>query len=249
MLPSFLKPVQAYHLLRLGSKHDGGYLVEKESFDNSNLLISFGLSDNWEFEKDFYNSEKRVISFDDRLSILFLLKKFIVALIKLNLKISSNFLFKIFDYLLIKLKKDIKFHKKFISNINNSKNINLEHILKKIKINNFHKIFLKVDIEGGEYIILDDILKYQDYFEGIIIEFHSLNQNLNRIKNFINQLNHSICHIHCNNYAGTDDSGLPNVIELTLTKYIGKKTLIKLPHKLDQPNNPYSDDIKIKFDN
>jgi len=55
MLPKELKPKHLYNLLRLGRNNDGGYLVEKDSLEASKALISFGLSFDWSFEKDFYN--------------------------------------------------------------------------------------------------------------------------------------------------------------------------------------------------
>ena len=52
-LPINLKPKFEYNLIRIGSKHDGGYLIEKNSLLESKFLFSFGISTNWDFEKDF----------------------------------------------------------------------------------------------------------------------------------------------------------------------------------------------------
>ena len=53
--PQNLKPVfvDDRDLIRLGSIDDGGYVVPIETVKSSNVLISFGISDNWDFEKDF----------------------------------------------------------------------------------------------------------------------------------------------------------------------------------------------------
>ena len=53
MLPKILKPKHEYDLIRLGQDNDGGYLVEKKSTEKTKNLISFGLADDWSFEKDF----------------------------------------------------------------------------------------------------------------------------------------------------------------------------------------------------
>ena len=58
MLKKELKPKFLSNLLRLGSNNDGGYLVEKNSLENSTILLSFGLGYNWSFEKDFYKNRK-----------------------------------------------------------------------------------------------------------------------------------------------------------------------------------------------
>ena len=52
-LPLFLKPKGYYEILRVGPNKDGGYLVGKKSLVNSKYLISFGIFDDWIFEKDF----------------------------------------------------------------------------------------------------------------------------------------------------------------------------------------------------
>ena len=49
--PSF---VSNNELIRLGSRYDGGYVILKKQIKETNCLVSFGVSDNWDFEEDFY---------------------------------------------------------------------------------------------------------------------------------------------------------------------------------------------------
>ena len=49
-------------------------------------------------------------------------------------------------------------------------------------------IFLKIDIEGSEYRILDSILENQNRISGIAIEFHDCDLHLDKIKRFIDKL-------------------------------------------------------------
>ena len=58
-----LKPKHQYELLRIGNKNDGGYLVEKSSFQNSDFLIGLGINDDWSFEKKF---KKNFIGVDSK---------------------------------------------------------------------------------------------------------------------------------------------------------------------------------------
>ena len=50
-----LKPKYNYDLIRIGRDNDGGYLVEKKSLENTQSLISLGISDDWSFEEQFLN--------------------------------------------------------------------------------------------------------------------------------------------------------------------------------------------------
>ena len=59
VLSKFFYPKKNCNLLRLGNKNDGGYVVEKNSINNSETLLSFGLSDDWSFESDFSKLGKK----------------------------------------------------------------------------------------------------------------------------------------------------------------------------------------------
>ena len=39
--------------MRLGQDYDGGYIVNREDIDKSDILISMGVKDDWSFEMDF----------------------------------------------------------------------------------------------------------------------------------------------------------------------------------------------------
>ena len=52
-LPLFLKPIYSSDLIRVGKLNDGGYIVSKNSILDANYLVSFGLNDDWSFEKNF----------------------------------------------------------------------------------------------------------------------------------------------------------------------------------------------------
>ena len=52
-LHKIFKPKKEYELTRLGKKNDGGYLVGIQTVKESQYLISFGIRDDWSFEKDF----------------------------------------------------------------------------------------------------------------------------------------------------------------------------------------------------
>ena len=60
---------------------------------------------------------------------------------------------------------------------------------------------LKIDIEGSEFKILNQLLMYKENFSMLIIEFHFIQKNKKVFTNFFNEfLNFfTIIHVHGNN--------------------------------------------------
>jgi hypothetical protein len=139
----------------------------------------------------------------------------------------------------------ISFIKKNIAGENNDNNTNLSYLINKNK-----NIFLKMDIEGGEYHWLWTITNEQlTHFKQIVIEFHGVNDDswgtINPAKVIcLEKLNktHYLIHAHGNNH-GPITNNIPDTLELT---YINKNyfesepllNTISLPiNGLDFPNN------------
>ncbi len=262
MLPLVFKPKHEYDLIRLGGNFDGGYLVEKSSIEKSQSLITLGLGYEWRFEKEYKKKFNKPIHCYDHTVNYSTIKK-------LSRKILLSTLIRIFKpkYLFKKgffsnqiasifLYKDYKnlftgnaFH--YTKRVGpghgpGSEGINLEDILKS-DITSPH--YLKVDIETSEYRILDEILKYQEKFSGIAIEFHDVDLHLEKIENFIKSLNMTLVHIHPMNQALVVNN-IPTQIELTFSKNPVKiNDISKLPHRLDMPGNPSFQEIELKFQN
>ena len=238
-LSKIFKPKFEYHLQRLGNQSDGGYLVGLNTVKKTKFLISYGINDDWSFEKDFkkINKKVRVFTYDDKLNLYFLLKKIITNFLKIFILTKSKFfksILNIFEYLFF-LKESYK-KKKIIpgDTLKISKNLSC--------------IFFKIDIEGSEYKILDELIMIKNKISGIIIEFHEINKNLNRIKNFIQKINLKITHIHPNNYGSISRNGNPNLLEITFEKKPKFKNYkVSYPHPLDRANNPNLNEIILKF--
>jgi len=235
------KPKNKYSLDRIGKENDGGYLINRESIFKSNFLLSFGIFDDWSFEKSFkkLNKNSEIYCYDDVISFNFILirsiKKIIIDLLNFKFNNILKNLNLIIDYILISNK--IKFFKKKITDGDIP-----------IIIQNLDKVFLKIDIEGSEYKILEDILKVQNKLSALIIEFHDVDKNRNLIEKFIKEIELELTHIHPNNYGGLDKNGDPILIELSFER--SPKILegeIILPNILDQKNNPKIEDINIRF--
>ena len=110
-----------------------------------------------------------------------------------------------------------------VKNITQNIDINFKQIFSKIENKNN---LLKIDIEGGEYEVMDDILDNSSNIKMLIIEFHLINkkkeifiESINRLKNKFD-----IIHIHPNNYIEKkNDEDFFDVLEMTfLNKDINK---------------------------
>ena len=261
-LPIFLKPKFKTDLIRLGKNNDGGYSISKLALKDTSILYSFGLSDDWSFEKQFRKKfGAKIICFDPSVTPIFWFKRFIKDLIQLfllkeSIKNITNRFFTYFHYKFFFNNLE-KMHVKFFFapigqsgvNTNNSDIIDMNTILQKWGSENY---FIKIDIEGNEYRILDQIIKYQDQLTGLVIEFHNCDLMFEKIKLFIVKLNLDLVHIHVNNFGILTKEGFPTVLELTFSpkKYNSKRSENdnNFPKRsIDQPNNKIHEDIDIVF--
>jgi len=244
-IPLSLKPKYEYDLIRIGSQNDGGYLIEKNSLFESEFLLSFGISTDWSFEKEFIaKNNVNLKCFDGSIDDLFWLKLKNKA-IKKALRFSFR---EIYNY----LKTKLSFHEFFNTQnfacffIGKKKGqIGIDEIINKIP---HKKIFFKIDIEGSEYEILDQLIKHKSRVSGIAIEFHDCDKNIESISDFIKKIDMPVVHIHANNYDPVNKIGIPKTIEITFScnsSIIGKQS--KLPHKFDMPNKYNKSEIKLEF--
>ena len=222
--------------IRLGNNSDGGYVIadliniNQQNNKPYDCYISCGISNEESFSRDF-------------------IKKY-------NMNKNNSFAFDgtITDYP-YQFTNDITFIKKNINNFNDNNNDNLIEI-----INKFENIFLKMDIEGGEYNWLLNLEEENlNKFKQIVIEFHGLgtdkcdcsNESKFKCLAKLSKIFYLI-HIHANNYDNIY-FGIPHVAELT---FVNKKYFISEPNfnklalpikNLDYPNCEYKKDIDLNF--
>ncbi len=257
MLPKIFKPYKSIksNLIRVGPNTDGGYVIDKRVIKKTKTLITCGLNDDWEFEKEFLkiNPNCKILAYDHTVDKKFWKDRFKKDLISFFLlkKISIKKILDIFKYVNYKnfFKKNNKHYiKKVVSQSNNKKEISITKILKNKK-----NILLKIDIEGDEYEILNSINENFDQINLLIIEFHNIHRNISKIKKFLMKSKLKLIHIHGNNYAGINKNKDPNVIEITMLnskkfKILKNKSDFKYPiNGLDYINFKRRNDIKLKF--
>ncbi len=260
-IPIFLKPKVLCDLQRIGNKNDGGYVIPVKSLKNTKTLISFGLSDDWSFEEEFQKiSSSKLLCYDNsvngRFWIVRLIKNLFSILTFNELSKNIKKLITYFKYIYFFDNKNKIHYKKFIIpndnsifNINKNNRTDLNEILREIHNEN---IFLKIDIEGSEYRILDQIISHQKKVNGLVIEFHDCDLHFERIKEFVDNFDLDLVHLHVNNFCNINDLSNPSVIELTFCdkrfSSTGATDKIKYPiENLDAPCNKNKQDKEVVF--
>ena len=246
-IPRFFCPLFKTDLIRIGKDNDGGYLIPKQSLNQTKLLYSFGLSDDWSFEEEFYNkTSAKIICYDPTVNWKFFFKVFLR---------DFKSVFKYFKYRIFFDGKNKIHEKKFIlpiGTINTSlKEDEITDLNSILADSSSNGLFFKIDIEGSEYRILDQLTKYASCMTGLAIEFHDCDLNHHRIKNFIESFDLQLVHLHVNNWGFIAPNRFPQTLELTFSpKQFNKKIINevnKFPTSLDQPNNPLFQDYPIEF--
>ena len=247
ILPLILKPKFETGLIRLGKNNDGGYLIPKKSLNSSNKLYSFGLHDDYSFEKDFYKKTNvEVVCYDKSVNFKFFLKPFLFGHFS-----------KLFKYLGYRFFFDGKKRKHLKKNIIPRGTYKFDYEVDSADIDSIIKedpsndIFFKIDIEGSEYRILSQLIKHSSHISGLVIEFHDCDLNLDKIINFVENFELQIVHIHVNNWDYISSTGLPQALEITFSpKQFNSKLKDedkKYPISLDQSNVPNMKDLPIEF--
>ena len=221
---NFLKPYKVKKLIRLGRKFDGGYVVCSDTLKKCDNLITLGVGDDISFEVDFDKKKhsKIIQLYDYTVSnslFLLIIIKYFRRLITFRTRL-DNLTYSIANYInFLKFinKSNVTLHKlKVVKKIKHKIDVSLKKIFYNIDTN---KNLLKIDIEGSEYEIIDEIVNYNSKINMLIIEFHWINKNKKLFINSIKKLkkNFDIIHLHANNYRSLKNSeDMFDVIEITM---------------------------------
>ena len=245
-IPSFFKHKRPSNLVRIGRSYDGGYTIAEKDIKKTEYLISLGINDDWSFESEFMlNNEVPISAYDGSVSKRIFLKQIIRSILRADKPIIIlKSIKKYFSYNSF-FQDKIKHIEKFVG-LDRSGFITMDNVFKETDSN---KIFLKIDIEGGEYRILDSIIENQDRLVGMVMEFHDCDLHLKIIEKFLSKFSLFLVNIHANNCGQIDyRTGLPLVLELSFSSQAGESNeFCSYPNPLDQPNNPFEDEIILNF--
>jgi hypothetical protein len=256
-LPLILKPYISNNLIRLGHNKDGGYIINQEILDKSEVLLTFGLADEFSFEEDFYKykKDKKIIVYDHSVTKVFWIKHFINSLLHF-IHNKKNFLriFKYFKYRIFFKKKNVYHFVLKVREHNNHNILNSVSLKELIKSNNIDtkETLLKIDIDMDEYRILNDISEFN--FLALIIEFTHTDLHLDKIIKFLeDNKKYKIIHLHGNNFDYPDINKNPVHLEITFANqnyikisdnYVNYSFPVK---NLDYPNDTKKPEIPIIF--
>ena len=247
-LPKILEPKQDYPLVRLGSSRDGGYLIDKRLLNND--LLSFGICGDWKFEKDWKRlsgPNRRIVTFDGSIGAANFLVDAVTSSFRLHKPdlVMRNW-HVLFDYFRF-LKTQTLFEQKFVTR----KTVDGANETFQNALHNYglaQPVFLKMDIEGNEYELLDAIIDYKTSLIGIAIEFHNPSTNIEAIKDFVSGIDMNITNVHVNNCLPKDDSKVVEPsIEISLSSQRGTGPYLGHPHPLERDNDATCDPVAINF--
>lgn len=251
---SFLQPYIVDDLQRIGNLTDGGYVMTLSAITNIDCLLSLGLGENWSFEESFsqINRCASIEIYDNTISFFFFVKKSLNGVVKLLLlkeswvSVKARFS-RLLNYFSFWYRNPRNKHHKV--QINNK---SFEQVLSRIPTDSI--IGLKIDIEGSEWEILEQIIKHQSRFGFIVIEIHDFDLHVLQLKDFLGQLSGLLVlsHLHANNFEGLGRNGFPRVFEITLLSDPEicslRERRTELPiDGMDAPNAKNRPDFLIKF--
>ena len=123
--------------------------------------------------------------------------------------------------------------------------VSLDAIFSTIPINS--RVALKIDIEGAEYRILNQIVRHQTMISGLAIEFHDVDLHRQRISDFIQALTElEPVWVHGNNYGGVDPQGDPIVLEMSFAQVASRVSGAGVQPRTS-PNDPTVPEILLRF--
>ena len=113
-------------------------------------------------------------------------------------------------------------------------------------------LLVKMDIEGGEYRVLPDLVGLASRVAYLTVEFHETGVFRKTFEDIVRKIQktHFIAHLHGNNGGEVAKDGLPELLEISFVKGRPheKSKVVDLPNDLvDSCNVPGRNDYKISW--
>lgn len=227
-------PTVVDDLVRIGDPTDGGYVLSQRCVDRSNAMLSLGIGDNWSFDQHWHNQKPTdlIHGYDGTLDW-------------------SQLPALAFDRFHDLWRHPMIHFPLNIAPASAPGQISLDRALSVLQSDS---IFIKMDIEGGEWELCKYIAANNELVSGMVIEFHDVGRLRSWFQHRIAMLQQyfDIVHIHGNNTSPQCDDGLPSVLEVSFChrRYIEdprKKTHDSYIAGLDYANNDSLLDFELFF--
>lgn len=254
---SWLAPVIVDDLIRVGAINDGGYVIPKHLVHDVDVLVSMGIEEDWSFDREFSerNPRIRIHAYDHTISRNSFRRGVLLAaagmcagrrppsevLRRMKLLRSYGSFFS---------GANTHYQQRVYNRVDLSSDVTLAQIFARCQS---EAVFLKIDIEGSEYRIVNGLIEYADRIAGMVIEFHDTEPFRSIFSAAIVALleKFEIVHVHANNFMGVASDGVPEALEVTFEKKgkgSSRDRRMKLPLPfIDAPNDPDRADYKIRF--
>lgn len=240
---SWLKPWDV-ELVRVGNEGDGGYLIPKSIIDKCDGLLSMGLGENWTFDSDWKKLKPNdpIHMYDGTVTK--------ASLPEHAWQWPDRNLLAMYEQF-FNCTPGVRHYHEMIGN--GRTDTNLEACIRRLGVNN---IFLKMDIEGGEYTLVDDLVKYNRNILCMATEIHGFNTLRDQFNEFISKVcsEYVIVHVHPNvGVPPLGAEGLTDALEITflrkdLCESRSQRNELYLPG-LDSGNHFGAFDIEYFFEN
>lgn len=238
-------------LRRYGRDHDGGYVMPASSFLAADSLLSFGLNFDWSFEREFALAHPgtTIHAYDPTVGKGRFLRAGFWALLgaSYSRREWEKFL-ACCDYFRFFQPPIVHFREWIGAGAGR-----LGVAAAAARLPSSAAFGLKIDIEGSEYEIFEEIVALAGRIEFLAIELHDVEAHAEEILAFTEKLSatHVVAHLHGNNYAPLcSDGSMPQSIEVVYVRRTGAPTEAfagELPRAgLDQPNNRKFADAVIR---
>lgn len=242
---NFIQLLRTYNVhspkIRIGNEYDGGYVINEIIAEHTTKLISIGMGGEDSFERDWFKKypHTQIEAYDGTYPC---------------------------NDLCYKNEEHVN---KSIFYIQHNVGYEKENIPLNAIIDGKKNVLLKVDTEGAEYKMFDNVILTD--VVGLIMEVHDLQEKRNRekLKHLFNTSFKDLvlCHIHANawgmlfdlNLSNRDDKGIyvkdfPNTLEFTFVhkKFLNKLELETKPFpdvSVDNTNKQGTDDIDLYWVN
>jgi hypothetical protein len=254
---SDFRPVACETLARVGSPNDGGYVIPLDAAKAARALVSFGLSHDWTFEREFkkHNPDATIHCYDHTVSLRTAFQFSIGQLVRAVLLFRQRALRKIFTWVDYKVffRSEATHFKQKISPDNQENSASIDDVFGRLPAG--CPIFVKMDIEGSEYLVVEDLLQHSANIVAMAIEFHDVDIRPELFKSLVEKIKHDfyIVHIHGNNMGGLTPYNFPKAPEIT---FLSKRFFDSVPPPsclkypipgLDRPNNPQLPEFAFEF--